>query len=225
MNKTITKPILIQDLGMIYPKESSKHKRHYGVYQCQCGNEFKTQTYDVQKGKTSSCGCYHKQRTAESHIIHGLSNHRLYLIWCSIKSRCGNPKNKRFKDYGGRGITICNEWRDDFETFYTWAIANGYKKGLTIDRINNDGNYEPSNCRWTTSIVQSRNTRKIRECNTSGYRGVSFHKMSKKWVAQININYNRKHIGSFKTSLDAAKAYDKYVIDNNLEHTINFKGE
>ena len=156
---------------------------------------------------------------------HGLSNHKVYRAWTNIVYRCTNKKDKYFKDYGERGITVCNEWKNDFMSFYNWSIENGYKDSLTIDRIDNNGNYEPLNCRWVNMQLQQRNTRLLRSTNSSGYRGVSFKKDKSKWVCKINVNYKRIHIGYFKTAEEGARAYDKYVIDNNLEHPTNFKRE
>lgn len=90
---------------------------------------------------------------------HGLSSTRLYRIWHGIEQRCNNPNNKAYKSYGGRGIRVCELWLRDFKSFYDWAISNGYKDFLTLDRLNNNGNYEPSNCRWATQKVQLNNTR------------------------------------------------------------------
>lgn len=89
--------------------------------------------------------------------IHGKRHEPIYKIWSAMKRRCNSPKDKRYNNYGGRGITICDEWEKNFETFYEWSMKNGYKKGLTIDRIDCNGNYEPSNCRWVTTKVQNRN--------------------------------------------------------------------
>lgn len=91
---------------------------------------------------------------------HGLSQTQLYRCWYGIIQRCDDSKNRAYKWYGGRGISICDEWKNSLETFYSWAMANGFQKGLTIDRINNDGNYEPSNCRWVTRKVNLNNMRR-----------------------------------------------------------------
>jgi hypothetical protein len=92
-------------------------------------------------------------------IKHGLRRHPIFTLWANIKSRCKNQNHPKYKDYGGRGISICNEWNDDFKTFYDWCITNGWQQGLEIDRVNNNGNYEPSNCRFVTRTQNMRNTR------------------------------------------------------------------
>ena len=211
------KPILIEDLGMIYATENSKRKYRFGIYKCGfCGTEFKTSTQQILRGKTKSCGCYNKKRTKESNTKHGLKNTRLYSIWSKLKGRVLNPKYKNYNDYGGRGITICDEWRNDFLSFYNWAMENGYSDELSIDRIDNDENYCPENCRWTTQTIQARNQR-IRKNNKSGYRGVCFKKDKNKYIAQININNKNIHLGHFLTPLEGAIAYNNYIIENNLE--------
>lgn len=97
----------------------------------------------------------------KNHLIHGKRKTRLYRIWTNVKTRCYNENDPHFKRYGGRGITVCEEWRNSFEAFYNWAVSNGYSDELTIDRINNDGNYEPSNCRWVTFKEQNQNKRNV----------------------------------------------------------------
>ena len=218
-SENLPKPILIEDLGYLYPTPNSKQKKRFGIYKCGfCGNEFRTQTSLVKSGHTKSCGCYQKRRTSESHKTHGLGYTRLYRIWFSIKDRTLNPKHKHYNDYGDRGITICDEWKNDFMSFYNWAISNGYEenKGLSIDRIDNDAGYSPENCRWTTKTIQSRN-QKIRKDNTSGYKGVYYNKRNNKYKAQIRVNKKLIHLGVFQTAVEAAKAYNNYIIENNLE--------
>ena len=214
----LPKPILVEDLGYLYPNENSKQKKRYGIYKCGfCGTEFKALTFNVKFGNTKSCGCYQKRRTSETHKTHGLGYTRLYIIWTNIKDRVFNTKNKQYNDYGGRGITICEEWKNDVKSFYDWAITNGYLDGLSLDRIDNDENYCPENCRWTTRVIQSRNQR-IRRDNTSGYRGVSFHRRDKNFTARISVNNkNRIYLGSFLTAVDGALVYNNYIIENNLE--------
>ena len=215
----LPKPVLIEDLGMMFPNENSNQKSHYGIFKCGlCGSEFKTVLNSVKIGDTKSCGCYSKRRTSETHKTHGLGSTKLYNIWTKMKDRILNPKNKAYTDYGGRGITICDEWKNDFMSFYNWAMSNGYEenKGLSIDRIDNDGNYCPENCRWTTQTIQARNQR-IRKNNTSGYRGVSFREDRNKYKAQICVNNKNKGLGYFQTAVEAGIAYNNYIIENNLE--------
>ncbi len=212
------KPILIEDLGMVFATEDSKQKRRFGVYKCGfCGTEFKANTNNVVQGKTKSCGCYKKRRISEANKTHGLGSTRVYSIWNKIKDRTTNINDTAYPYYGGRGITICDEWLD-VQNFYNWAMSNGYEenKGLSIDRIDNNGNYEPSNCRWSTKSIQARNQR-IQKNNTSGYKGVSFYKNYKMFAVKINVNKKQIHLGYYKTPVEAAKAYNNYIIENNLE--------
>ena len=209
IKEDLLKPILIEDLGRIFPNENSKKRARLGLYKCGfCGEEFRTQIKGVKNGNTKSCGCYTKK--------HGLTNTRLYNIWVNIKARTLNPKHKNYKYYGGRGITICEEWKNDFMSFYNWAMSNGYSDELSIDRIDNDGNYCPENCRWTTQTIQTRNQR-IYKNNSSGYKGVSFRKDNNKFRVIITVNKKRIHLGYFQTAVEAGIAYNNYIIENNLE--------
>ena len=210
------KPILLEDLGMLYPTEKSKTKERFGVYKCGfCGTKFKTLINSVKRKHTKSCGCYHKRRVKESSITHGLRNTRLYNIWADIKNRTLNPKYKHYNDYGGRGIIICEEWKNDFMSFYNWAMENGYSDELSNDRINNDGNYCPENCRWTTPTIQARN-RRLGKNNTSGYKGVYYYKSTGKYQASIKDG-KQKYLGLYPTAVEGAIAYNNYIIENNLE--------
>jgi hypothetical protein len=218
-NEELPKPILIEDLWYLYPNEESKQKRRYGLYKCGfCGTEFRAITQSILSGNTTSCGCYQKRRTSEINKTHGLGSTKLYKVWADIKGRTLNPKHKGYIDYGGRDITICDEWKDDVKSFYDWAMSNGYEedKGLSIDRIDNDGNYCPENCRWTTKTIQRRNTR-IAKNNTSGYKGVSYFKRRGDYNAQIKIKSKKIHLGYFQTAEEGAIAYNNYIIENNLE--------
>lgn len=127
---------------------------------CDCGNKTVVNGKWLRAGKTTSCGCYHKELLAKRSKTHGMTKTRLYSIWHDMKNRCFYQKDKSFEDYGGRGITVCEEWKNSFESFRDWSLLNGYSDNLTIDRINNDGNYDPSNCRWVTMKEQCSNRRK-----------------------------------------------------------------
>lgn len=160
-------------------------KRRYWECKCDCGNYCVVRQDQLVTGKTKSCGCLlteHNARLAQQAVIrkqklreasaprrelHDMitENHRLYNIWCGMKSRCYYAKNKCFSSYGGRGIKICDDWHYSFCLFAEWALANGYADNLTIDRIDVDGNYEPSNCRWITNREQQLNKRKPPRCS------------------------------------------------------------
>lgn len=127
---------------------------------CECGNTIQCALHDVLNGSISSCKCYrHDYFTKHGCNMADSPYKRVYNIYCDMKRRCYNKNTKHYVNYGGRGIKVCEEWINDFEKFLTWSLENGYKDSLTIDRINNDGNYEPSNCRWTSQKEQSNNKR------------------------------------------------------------------
>lgn len=125
--------------------------------QCDCGKQTISDGYDLRQGKAISCGCSRGTLFPEPHFKHGCSNTKLYREWAGMKSRCYGKSSSSFKCHGGRGISVCEEWLSGFAPFKDWALKNGFCKDLTLDRINNDGNYEPSNCRWITNKEQSRN--------------------------------------------------------------------
>lgn len=143
---------------VVIRKSDKKDKSRVSIYECKCdcGNTVFARRTFLLNGRVKSCGCFTKDRMTK----HNKSNTRLYHIRNGMLGRCYNHNNHDYKNYGARGITVCEEWRNSFEKFYDWAIQNGYADNLTIDRENNNGNYEPSNCRWVSIKVQSRNTRK-----------------------------------------------------------------
>lgn len=167
-----------------------ENNRTYWLCKCECGNIIKIRADSLKSGKVFSCGCYAKKihsnlckKLGESRKIHGLTNTRLHKIWCNIKSRCNNKNNKAYKNYGARNIKVCDEWLN-FENFYNWAINNGYEEGLTIDRIDVNGNYEPDNCRWATKEEQSNNRRNNHIITYNN----ETHTLSE-WAKNLNINY------------------------------------
>lgn len=212
-------PILVEDLGMHFPNETSKRKARYGMFTCMCGNSFKAQIGDVKKGCTKSCGCLAKTSVVEANTTHGLSKHPIYKVWQNMINRTSNKKNMNYKYYGGRGIGVSAEWLD--VSNFINDMYSTYSKGLTLDRIDVNGNYCKENCRWVTKAVQSQNTRCLPVTNKSGYRGVLLKKGLNKWVAQINMYGKHIHIGCYSNKEDAARAYNDYVINSGASHTLN----
>ena len=156
---------------------------------CDCGNSSISLSYTLLNGNAKSCGCLRKETMRKISTKHGLSNTSpVFSIYGKIKERCYNKNCKAYKNYGGRGITMCYEWLSNFKYFHDWAIDNGYKQGLTIDRIDNEKGYEPANCRWVTNKTQQRNRR-----NNRRY----YFKGSKKPLSEIceilGLDYHTVH--------------------------------
>ena len=150
--------------------QRSEHNTNQGkpkwVCQCDCGNMVEVSSSDLKSENTKSCGCLNREVARMRWYKHGMKHSRLYYVWCAMKDRCYNPNNKRYADYGGRGITVCPEWRNDFVAFYNWALENGYDEfapfgECTLDRANNNEGYFPFNCVWTTIAQQNRNKRNV----------------------------------------------------------------
>lgn len=146
-----------------------KKKITFWECECDCGNICNVRANRLIHGRTKSCGCLRKDSNIKNKTTHGMTKTRIYDIWSGMKKRCYNPTNNNYLYYGKRGIGVCEEWKGSFESFYDWAINNGYQENLSLDRIDNDKNYCPENCRWASIKEQNNN------------RGVS-----------INITYNGK---------------------------------
>lgn len=180
-------------------------RKHTSWY-CECSCDKKIiimQGRSLSSGNTQSCGCLNFKRN-------GLSSTKLFHVWYQMMARCHNPDCKSFCYYGERNIVVTIEWHD-FEMFREWAITNGYQGGLEIDRINTNGNYEPTNCRWVTRQVNQRNKRGwVNTKSTSKYVGVCFEKFTNRWKASGKLNGKVVNLGRFDSEDDAAKARDAF---------------
>lgn len=158
-----------QRFGRLVVLEHIKRNDEYPnggwLCRCDCGTQKVIPSNPLTSGRVKSCGCYNKTRLVGSHVnqTHGMSRTRLYTTWRNMRVRCYDPKDKRYPLYGGRGIVVCDEWRSSFIAFHDWAMANGYREDLTIDRIDTDGNYEPNNCRFITRAENNKNRRNWRK--------------------------------------------------------------
>lgn len=155
-------------LTVIERRANNQHDNTMWLCRCDCGNTTIVQGTLLKNQRTSSCGCLSKEMRLQSSTTHGKSKTRLYQVWEGMRSRCYNPHSTSYKHYGGRGIKVCSEWRDDFAIFQEWALKNGYEENAkrgqcTLDRIDVNGNYCPENCRWTDMKTQNNNQRKKKE--------------------------------------------------------------
>lgn len=214
---------VLGDYGCVFISESIPHRSPSGEtprrakFLCSCGDEFESFISNVKKNHTKSCGCRQKQVASMIHRKHGLSEHPLHAQWGWIKQRCYNKNVAAYKHYGGRGITICAEWRYDFKAFYDYVtqLDNYGESGMTLDRIDNDGNYEPGNMRWATRHEQNTNQRK-RKDNKSGYIGVRPYNDKQKWYSDIRVNGKCFYLGVYGTPEHAVIARNNFIIKNGL---------
>ncbi len=196
------------------PRKPTKSKpKTYWLCKCDCGKVISVQAYNLRSGQTKSCGCYHKERTSETSTTHGMSRfpdgtiRPEFNAWVGMKTRCYNKNNRAYDRYGGRGIEVCDRWRNSFENFFEDMGPRPSPKH-SIDRIDVNGDYEPSNCRWATDTIQARNQRTSKR-NTTGVRGVSYSRTEDRFIAEIRINKKKIYLGKFKNLNEAAEAREE----------------
>lgn len=185
----------------------------FWLCKCICGNKSVVRIGDLTSGNTTSCGCYRTERSNEAlikrSITHGETGTRLYNIWRSMKQRCNYKKHIGYERYGGRGIGICDEWNNSYESFKDWAMFSGYEDNLTIDRINNDGNYEPNNCRWVDHRSQANNRRYNKKLS---YKGEVL--TISEWAEKLGVN---------KSTL-SMRLRSGWSVEDTLEKTVRKYG-
>lgn len=194
LNSKIGSFTILEDVGV-------KKNSRFVLCRCDCGVTKEVRLSDIKNGSSNNCGCKRKRMMSVKNITHGLSGHPLYRIWRGIIERCFYEKHKAFNRYGGRGITVCEEWRNDFVAFYNWAIANGWQPGLEVDRRNNDGDYEPGNCRCVTQLINSRNKSSNRFLT---HNGVTM--CMSEWAEKVGIDQNtiKDRLNKLKWSVEKA---------------------
>lgn len=185
---------------------------HHGIrhvpVQCSCGTYSKVSVRTLEIGKSKSCGCWRRVTLRRLHRTHGQRPKKLYWVWAGMIQRCTNPRTIGFKDYGGRGIRVCAEWRRSFVNFRSWAVATGYRAGLQLDRKRVNENYCPSNCRWVTRLVQANNRRR------RVWEGTSFNRVKGKWMAYADFGppgrRKRQYLGFHTTRVKAKQAVESW---------------
>ena len=183
-------------------------KKTRWLCKCDCGETRHVLSYQLRSGKTKSCGCFSKDFARENFSTHNLSKEKLYFVHNTMNMRCHNENSTEYKNYGARGISVCDEWRgrQGVVNFYNWSLSNGYKEGLQIDRIDVNGNYEPNNCRWVSSKEQSINKRTNHLLNYNG---------ETKTIKEFSEIYNIPYKTLFNRIV-----YLNWSIEKSLKHPV-----
>lgn len=178
---------------------------------CDCGTFVSVYASNLKRGTSRSCGCLQKEELSKRKTTHGgwAKDEPLYAIWAGMKKRCNSEYHPNHKHYGGRGISLCDEWYD-YANFRAWSLSAGYKNGLSIDRINVNGNYEPQNCRWATTIQQQNNRRSCRYFTLNGETLTI-----KQWASMFGISYQTLYSYLFRHGFSQS-AFERYISDKNL---------
>lgn len=186
---------------------------------CDCGEEKIQHPSNLRSGRSTAC-----KKCSPGRVSHRLYKHPLYAVWTATKQRVLNPDHPSYENYGGRGIKMWESWVDDPQLFITWCIENGWKRGLQLDRRDNEGDYTPDNCRFVTQQENLRNKRTIQTTNTSGFRGVC-KTPSGRWRAVVGYKHVSYVVGTFDTALQAAISRDRFCREHNFDLPMNFTDE
>lgn len=197
---------LVKDLGIVYGKRMA-------IFECTSCKKNITCRTDSLTARRDGGMCLSCRTNKNAN-----ANGRLGKIWINMIQRCHNKSHPQFKDYGERGIYVYEKWKNSFNSFKQWALKNGYRDNLFIDRRNNNKEYHPDNCRFVDRCTQNQN-RRIYNTSSSNYRGVS--KSNNKWRARISINNKRVSLGLYATKEDAAIAYNNFIVKNKLNYILN----
>ena len=204
-------------------KQRDKYSHVKALCRCGCDKQVEKLVYaeSLKNKQSTSCGCNSSALISEKSKTHGMSKTKIYHVWNQMKQRCTNKNINGYENYGGRGIKVCEDWLNSFEVFEQWCKENGWTQGLQIDRIDNNGNYEPSNCQFVTIYENnSMGKKRMNKRNSSGYNGV--FKAGKKWYSQIYNGLKTIHLGAFDDIEDAVKCRISKEIELFGEQKTNF---
>jgi len=214
---------LIEDLGMQYATPTTVQPKRYGVFLCPtCTKEFTAVVASVKNKNTKGCSeCRHLHN-----VTHGQSSKQGYKRWEGMIARCTDTKHQAYPNYGARGIKVYEEWVKDPKSYldYITSLPDSFKNDYSIDRIDNDKNYEPGNLRWVNACVQSSN-RRANKKSKSKFKGVTWNKAANKWVVRLMVKGKRVLIGYYTDETEAAKAYDNYVLSIGATYITTNKGK
>lgn len=205
-----------QTFNMLYVEKLAyrhgKRKRPYYECSCACGNKTIVRGENLKSGAVKSCGCLRINQTCS--VTHGERNHPLYGVWQNMKNRCYNKNVRSYKNYGQRGITVCDLWLHNFQCFFEWAIGNGWTDTLEVDRKNNDLGYSPDNCQVVTRKINLANKRTY-SSNKTGFVGISLRKDGR-YLSAVSVNGQCKYLGLFVDVASAVAARNNYITDSGL---------
>jgi hypothetical protein len=195
-----------------YCDRAGKKRNKRYLCRCSCGKQHISRGDNLVSGAVKSCGCL--RHNSPPNKTHGMKHHAMYGVWQNMKNRCYREKDSHYANYGGKGVTVCDEWKTSFESFRDWMWENGWKQGLEIDREDNDGNYSPENCRIVTRSENLFN-KGIYSTSKTGFVGVSIFN-SNQFKSSVSMHGKVKHIGLFKTIKEAVVARNVFILANNI---------